>query len=337
MHFKPFEVGLHLVIFFRESMKTYFLKTLIIISAAASWSYSQPAIAIKNDFNLHVDQNKLEKVLLLNDYSAIINIIQTDVDLYKIDFDSATNTTSQIQQLIRQLPHSPLDMNSILTALDIKKVIGLFLPYEQLLIKNSPARDALFIREDAGVWTLIHEYMHFLFNEGHRQKNMLPAPELKNAITDNTETYNEEVAHFRSNQKFQTEARQNNYTEALQNLCKLNLQYVLNFSIEEIVIEEQLQHKYNVDREKNIHFLESEENSYSNKYISKNLKSALNTTEYMLRLIEDSKKLLPEESYKKISAELKAYRLKYTDILFQLKKRIPPETKPVQKIQIETA
>lgn len=318
-------------------MKTPFIKTLFIISLAASWSYSQPAIAIKNDFNLHIDQNKLEKVLNLNDYNAIIHNIQTDVDLYKIDFDATTNSTSQIQQLIRELPQSPLDMKSILTALDIKSVIGLFLPYEQLQIQNPTPRDALFIREDAGVWTLIHEYMHFLFNEDHRQQNMLTAPELKNAITDNTETYNEEVAHYRLNKKFENESRQTSYMEALKNLCKLNLQYILNFSIEEIVIEEQLQHKFNVDLEKNIHFLESEEHSYSNKYISKNLKSALNTTEYMLRLIDDSKNHLPQKSYEKMKDHLETYKSKYTEILLQLKKRNQPEPKPAVQTQIVTA
>lgn len=318
-------------------MKIPFLKTFFIVSLAASWTYSQTVIAIKNDFNKQINQKKLEKILTLNDYNAIIHYIQTDVDLYKIDYESSTTSTTHIQQLIRRLPQSPLDMSSLLTALDIKSVIGLFLPYEQLQIQNSPARDALFIREDAGIWTLIHEYMHFLFNEDHRQKNMLSAPELKNAITDNTETYNEEVAHYKLNYRFENIFREDSYTEALKNLCVLNLQYLLNFSIEEIVIEEQLQHKYNKDLEKNIQFLEREEFSYSNKYVSKNLKSALNTTEYMLRLIDDSKSHLPQKSYKKIEALLEAYKSKYTEILFQLKKRNSPETKPAQKAQIVSA
>ena len=102
----------------------------------------------------------------------------------------------------------------------------------------------------------------------------------------------------------------------------MNLQYVLNFSIEEIVIEEQLQHKFRIDRENTIQFLEAEEYSYSNLYISKNLRSAINTTEYMLRLIDDSKKILPPESYEKIKFPLESYKTKYTEILFHLKKRI---------------
>lgn len=309
-------------------MKITFLKTLFIISIAVSTSYGQSSIALQNDFNKQINQKKLEHVLNLNSNIAIINSIRHDVDLYKIDFESRTNTTSQMQQLIRQLPQSPVDMGSILTALDIKNVIGLFLPYEQLQIKTLPARDALFIREDAGMWTLIHEYMHFLFNNDHREKNQLTAPELKNAITDNTETYNEQIAHYRLNQKFATESRQNSYMESLKNLCELNLQYVLNFSIEEIVIEEQLQNKYSKDLEKNIHFLESEEYSYSNKYISKNLKSALNTTEYMLRLIEESRTYLPQKSYDQINNVLESYRSKYLEILRQLKKRSPIETQP---------
>ncbi len=302
---------------------------------ATSFAYSLPSIVINNDFKKSLDTTKLEKILILNDPKAIIRVIQNDVDLYKIDFINKNNNTKQIQKLIRELPTSPVNMKSILSGLEIESVIGLFLPFEQL--QNTNSRDALFIREDAGVWTLIHEYMHFLFNEFHRKNHALDAPILQNVIKDSTETYNEEFSKYRINTKFENESRQNSYTEALIALCKHNLQYVLNFSIEEIVIEEQLQHKFQIDLKNNINFLENEEHSYSQTYIHKNLKSALNTTEYILRLIEEGRKILPADSYKKIRTEIESYESKYKNILFELKKRKPAEIKPARPAEVLTA
>jgi hypothetical protein len=120
-------------------------------------------------------------------------------------------------------------------------------------------------------------------------------------------------------------------------LCKHNLQYILNFSVEEIVIEEQLQHKFRTDLKNNINFLETDEHNYSSVYISKNLRSALNTTEYSLRLIEEGRKILSADSYKKIKIEIESYEIKYKDILLELKKRSPADIKPAKPTEILSA
>jgi hypothetical protein len=302
---------------------------------ATSAAYSQQKMVVDNNFEKQIDTAKLEKILILNDPKAIIRVIQNDVDLYKINYTSKNDHTTDVQKLIRELPKSTINMKSILSGLEIESVIGLFLPFEQL--QNTNSRDALFIREDAGIWTLIHEYMHFLFNEFHRKNHALDAPKLQNIIKDSTETYNEEFSKYRMNNKFQDNSRQNSYVEALLSLCRHNLQYILNFSIEEIVIEEQLQYKFQTDLKNNINFLETEENNYSDKYISKNLKSALNTTEYILRLIEEARKILPTDSYKKIKIDIESYESKYKNILFELKKRKPAEMKTPKSAEVFTA
>jgi hypothetical protein len=124
-----------------------------------SIAHAQSTVTINNAFNKQLDNSKLEKILMTSDPKAIIRTIQNDVDLYKIDFINKNNHSTQIQKIIRDLPQSPLNLKLILTGIEMASVIGLFLPFEQL--QNTNSRDALFIREDAGVWTLIHEYMHF--------------------------------------------------------------------------------------------------------------------------------------------------------------------------------
>ncbi len=317
-------------------MKKHLFSVLFICSLITSFADASSSLVISNNFKKQINATKLEKILILNDSKAIIRVIQNDVDLYKIDYKNENQSAqvSQIQKLIHELPKSPVNMKSILSGLEIENVIGLFLPFEQL--QNTNSRDALFIREDAGVWTLIHEYMHFLFNEFHRKNNALDAPKLQNIIKDSTETYNEEFSKHTINNKFEDETRQNSYVDALISLCKHNLQFVLNFSIEEIVIEEQLQYKFQTDLKNNIGFLEADEHSSSKNYISKNLRSALNTTEYILRLIEEGRKILPSDSYGKIKTEIESYELKYKDILFELKKRKPAETKPAKPAEVFT-
>ncbi len=307
-------------------MKLVFIKIFLVSTFAANITYSLPSVVINNDFHKQIDHEKLKKILILNDANAIVQLIKNDINLYKIDFKNTRAPETQIQKLIRELPNSPINLKNILNSLDIQNVIGLFLPHEQL--QNANSKDSLFIREDAGLWTIIHEYMHFLFNEHHRKNNVLDAPKLKDAITDNTETYNEEIAKYKINSKFENDSRQNSYIESLLNLCKHNLQYVLNFSIEEIVIEEQLQYKFKLDLYTDRRTLEVDEYLYSDKYISKNLNYALNTTEYMLRLILESKKILSKKSYSEIQNEIESYESKYNEILIQLNKRKPVETKP---------
>ena len=57
----------------------------------------------------------------------------------------------------------------------------------------------------------------------------------------------------------------------------------------------------------------------------------------MLRLIDEGKKILPKDSYKKIEDLLETYKSRYFEILFQLKKRNPPETKPTKLADVFTA
>ena len=289
-----------------------------------------------NDFNKPIEEQKIQSVLNTKGLTSTIKIIQSSAEIYKIKLPTSETSATENQILVT-LPAVPEKIISAFGRSTLEKLLGLFLPQEEhtYLITH----DVILYRTDAGLWTVIHEYFHFLFNQSRKRTNHQNNPDFKNILRDASESYNETNALLRKNNyKFTSQNHEDEFKTAAMTLVRNTLDNILNFSAEEIVIEELLQKTYLQQKNRNELILESEDYSYSFKYVQKNVKLALRDTQYILQIIEQLKQHLSADHYNSVRSELESYEKKYLNIINLLNKRNTDidlqKTKPtVQTVQ----
>lgn len=304
--------------------------TLLITSQLA---YTAESKLSSNDFNKPIDEQKIHAILETKDLSSALNIIHNNAQLYKINLPSDEATSKQ-NQIIQLLPIVPEKIISAFGLSTVQKVLGLFLPVEEhsSIITN----DVILYRTDAGLWTVVHEYFHFLFNQSRKKTNHQNNPDFKNILRDASEAYLETLASLRKNNYNFTDLNaENEFKTASMTLVRNTLDNILNFSVEEIVIEELLQRTYLQQKAYNKFIFEDEDYSYSFKYVQKNIKIALRDTHYILQIIEQLKKYLSTDNYNSVKQELDSYEKKYLNILNLLNKRNADTDQPKIKPAVE--
>lgn len=288
------------------------------------------AAAFGEGFNKSIDQVKVEQVLNLTSQEDLLKIIQNDLKLYRIESSvEYTGLASQINSAISNLEKTP---DIIVTAIGqgvLNKLLGLFLPFEEHV--NIIKKDVILFRADAGAWTVTHEYFHFLFNKERRRNGNQDNPNFKSILEDSSETYNEmQMVLKHNNNSFPQAAQRDEYILAVQNILQNKMNNILNFSIEEILIEQRLQQHFSQQK---LNLFSRDDYEYSFKYVQKNLKLAVRETEYILNLITEAKKVLAPEMPQALKNELDLYFKKYEKILKALPKPTPVEEKKQKTVE----
>ncbi len=283
---------------------------------------SQAKALTPYDFDKAIDLNQVEVLFNQPSEDAIIAFIQSHVQLYRIE---TTDANKSPIKAIAKLPAAPQELINYFGPQTLGKILGLFVPYEEhsSVLKN----DIILLRDDAAAWTIIHEYMHFLYNQSRRAKGVQGAVDFKSAIEDSTESYLEIMNFYRQNSRFQNLAQMKEYVQALHTLVTVRLGNILNFSVEEVMVETELQKRF---LSNSMHFLSVEDYDSSKPYIQKNLKIALRDTLYVLQLIQEARQILSADAYSRIAPELDFYQQKYENILRQLP--TPPKNQDAKPV-----
>lgn len=302
---------------------------LLLLLLAVFASYDQ-ALAFGDAFNKPIDSVKVDRILNLTSQEDLLKIIQNDLKLYRIDIgDQPKVLLSQINSSIANLEKTPTIIVTAIGQSVLNKLLGLFLPFEEH--SSILKKDVILFRDDADAWTVTHEYFHFLFSKSRRQNRNQDDPNFKAILQDSAETYNEmRMAYLHNNNSFLRSSQRSEYITAVQNILKHKINNILNFSVEEVLIEQRLQQHYPLQKAK---LLTEEDYNYSFKYLQENLRLAIRETQYVLNLIIEVRKVLAADMPPLLKADLDLYFEKYEKILKALPKPVPVEEEKAKTVE----
>ncbi len=317
---------------FKYYFKFYQGAIAALVSSLAFFALQAEAFAMTAAVNKPIDTGKMHSVLEIKTYSELIRVIQNEVAIYRIEYPRTTMdpASTEINSVIAALAKTPNDIVNLIGHSVLNTLYGVFLPFEEhaRVLK----KDVILFRDDATAWTIVHEYFHFLFNQSRRLLGIADHPHFKTLLSDSFETHAEMTAAFRhNNQSFATTAQQSEYILSLQTILKHKLPNILNFSFEEVLIEQHLQKYYQTQLQKQQQsLLTAQDYEYSARYIEKNLDKVYRETGQMLRLITEAEALLPVDVYQKLKPELDKYRSQYQQIL-EAMPALPTKKRPAQQ------
>lgn len=145
-----------------------------------------------------------------------------------------------------KIPKAPVALMNHWNGIDKENLLGLFLPIVQLqeILPGSAKTPVLMLRADTDKWTLIHEYMHFLFDQQRTKNEHLSSDDI-------FYTFNSAASIFGAQTKtaLTTDIRikatsLSSYAMAYVNFLNAFLDYTTAFTLEEVTIESFLSEQY---------------------------------------------------------------------------------------------
>lgn len=125
-------------------------------------------------------------------------------------------------------------------------LLGLFLPEKKVktITQDSIKKASLLVRTDTDKWTLVHEYMHFLFDQ-QRLKEGVSTESVLGQLDAAAQTLQLKIKdELDSEGSFKSNADKKSYALAYVDYLKSTLRYLKSFALEEVTIEGHLSEKY---------------------------------------------------------------------------------------------
>lgn len=178
-------------------------------------------------------------------------------------------------------------------------------------------RPTILMRNDSDHWTLIHEYTHHLFHEARQKTKTTLPPNFRNLFLDAAETLEDYYVRFKNyGYNFIDNHHKTELMNSLLVAADLMLQMQINFSLEEVTIENMIRNYYvqNVLEQKR---MDLGQFANSTTYIGSSFEQAQNTLSHYEEICTNVGKKLDANS--KELAQVKSLLKKITQLKKQIK------------------
>jgi hypothetical protein len=198
-----------------------------------------PEKITKTYFDKILDENKIRPLLDVSGEQTVKFAKLTGVQFYKTTFYAQKSCP-----YTEALPQAPADVGAIFDSIG-DSLLGLYLPIKNRNLQTVDDQAAILVRIDSDRWTLMHEYMHHLFNTvrnatgvGKTDQQIRSELEVNFAIYDklNSSNKSNEISIIVEQSKYLSLAGEG-YVEMLK-----------RFTLEEVTIETYLSDKYDRDQ-----------------------------------------------------------------------------------------
>lgn len=175
-------------------------------------------------------------------FDQILASVQSEIAIYRFDLKYMEPVNSSIQ--LQSLPYlsKPL-LKAYSQSLVMARSRAMYAAETEL--DNPIKKPLILLRQDSEHWTLIHEYTHHLFHQARKIKNQSLPENYRELYVALTEALIEEKTQFSKNgNSFKTTSEIDRVAKLIKNTTNLVLNLQINFTLEEIVIENMIRQYY---------------------------------------------------------------------------------------------
>ena len=236
------------------------------------------------DFEKPVQLALLRPMLQMTTEEKIKYIQSFGIELFRVK-DPAGDAIR-----LGQLPEASLKTTPHLAAY-LKEfqdnAVGLFLTSAN--ISYGVSRPTILFVESADDWTILHEFMHFLFERARLLNKPIDEGYAFNSMADAQEDFFEAWNNFRSDGRYKDRSAKGQTVDSFVTYSDAQQRFLLTFELEEAVIEKQLREYYLMNRAINISPAEFDR---STRYIEGTTKKAVKVLAVLGMTCKDLRKSL---------------------------------------------
>ncbi|MBK9323337.1 MAG: hypothetical protein IPM97_10410 [Bdellovibrionaceae bacterium] len=272
------------------AMQKYILALFVTVTAVASNVFGACTDCRALDLDKKIQLHLVRPMWAMTSSQKIEYVRSFGLDLYKV------KDIERDPARLDYLPEPSIKENPTwekFVKIFDEGVMGLFLTPSNA--SNRVKNPTIFYNESADDWTIVHEFMHYLFDRARLLDDTTAESRVVNNLNDAKEDFFDYWNSYRENSSFRNEAHKNNMIRSFVTFLEAQIYLLKNFELEEVVIERYLRSVYLNQKPKNFrrkNFARGE------RYIRSTVETVQEHTRVMLETCDDMKTALGDNDSK---------------------------------------